>query len=244
MLLCHLGHSAFGNCKRLKSVSVPDSVTDMGYAVFSRCESLKSVRLPKLRTIDYGMFYGCSALTSVDIPDSVVSIGQWAFRYCRQLASLSIPDSVTAIDPTAFEGCGSIRSLRIPDSGTSLWTRFSIELSGLEEITVGEGNESLSSRDGVLFSKDGTELIRYPAGRVEESYSIPGSVHTIADYAFSQCTKLVRIDFPESVRTVGEHTFSGCENLRPESVPEQFRPYLPPLPPEYDDSGESLCDDW
>lgn len=57
-------------------------------------------------------------------------------------------------------------------------------LSGLKEINVAKDNPYYASRDGVLFNKDFTELIRYPAGKTGESYTIPNTVTSIAPLPF------------------------------------------------------------
>ena len=81
-------------CLFLKSLVIPDSVTNIG---------------------DYA-FWGCKSLKSLVIPDGVTSIGDCAFYDCESLKSLVIPDSVTHIGNGAFKACSSLKSLVIPAS--------------------------------------------------------------------------------------------------------------------------------
>ena len=66
--------------KRVKFVTIGNSVTSIGDSVF----------------------YGCSSLTSVTIGNSVTYIGDWAFGYCSSLTSVTIPNSVTYIGDSVF----------------------------------------------------------------------------------------------------------------------------------------------
>ena len=80
---------AFYQCTTLKTITIPDSVTEIGnYA-----------------------FFDCRSLTSVTIPDSVTTIGWLAFYYCSSLTSVTIPNSVTEIGYSAFENCRSLKSV-------------------------------------------------------------------------------------------------------------------------------------
>ena len=68
---------------RLRTLVIPDWVTEIGDGAFRSCRELTSVMLsPAIRTIHANAFGGCSALTTVTVPDSVTSIrflGQGAF---------------------------------------------------------------------------------------------------------------------------------------------------------------------
>ena len=64
---------------------------------------------------------------------------------------------------------------------------FSCCLS-LEAIEVEGGNPVISSVDGVLFNKDKTTLIGYPAGSPRESYTVPDGVIAAVSGAFINST--------------------------------------------------------
>ena len=107
-------YSAFGHCKELQSVVIPNSVTSIGGSTFFACPNLQSVVIPNLVTsIGDSTFMGCSNLQNVVIPNSVTSIGIWAFRYCSNLQNVVIPNSVTSIGNTAFLGCDNLQSVTI-----------------------------------------------------------------------------------------------------------------------------------
>lgn len=116
--------------------------------------------------------------------------GAAVFQGFTGITSIVIPDSVISIDGSAFDGCTS-----------------------LAEITVSPDNKNYSSVDGVLFNKDGSELIVYPKGNGRSAYTVPDGVTSISGSAFSGCTSLKEIVIPDSVTSIGESAFSGCTSL-------------------------------
>ena len=93
----------------------------------------------------------------------------------------------------AFYNCSNITSVTIPDSVTSIGERAFDNCTSLTEIIVDEDNEYYCSIDGVLFSKDKTELIVYPAGKTATSYEISDSVTYIEYGAFYYCNSLTTV---------------------------------------------------
>ena len=208
-----IGGSAFYNCKSLTSVTIPGSVTSIGWSAFYGCASLTSVTIPdSVTSIGGSAFYGCTSLTSVTIPDSVTSIGGSAFYNCKSLTSVTIPGSVTSIGWSAFYGCASLTSVTIPDSVTSIGNCAFASCTSLTGIWVAEGNSHYANdASGVLFNKDKTTLVQCPGAFA--AYTIPNSVTSIGEYAFSHCTSLTSVTIPNSVTSIGEHAFSDCTSL-------------------------------
>ena len=75
--------NAFKECRGLKSITIPSSVTSLGGSCF----------------------YYCSGLTSITIPSSVTSLGDECFSGCSGLTSITIPSSVTFLGYNCFYGC-------------------------------------------------------------------------------------------------------------------------------------------
>ncbi len=192
-----IGGHAFEDCTGLTSVTIPEGVTSIGEEAFNWCTSLASVTIPgSVTSIGYSAFYMCTSLTNMTIPEGVTDIGEEAFLACTGLTRVSIPSSVVSIGDYVFQGCDS-----------------------LTEIQVDEGNAYYTSRDGVLFNKNVTKLIRCPIGNPRTAYTIPDDVTSIGDGAFSCCSDLTSVSIPESVISIGVNAFFGCTGLISVSIP-------------------------
>jgi hypothetical protein len=208
----NIGSWAFWNCFLLTSITIPASVTSIGDRAFFGCISLTSITIPtSVTNIGNSVFQACYSLPSIIIPDSVTSIGGIAFGDCTSLTNVTIPNSVTSIGDWAFSGCTSLTSVAIPTSVTSIGDGVFSYCGSLISITVEALNSVYSSTNGVLFNKSQTTLIQYPGGK-PESYTIPDSVTSIGDWAFSGCTSLTSVTIGASVISIGEWVFS-CPNL-------------------------------
>jgi hypothetical protein len=184
-----IGHSAFWQCTRLTSLTIPGSITNIGEDAFGFCTSL----------------------TSVTIPGSVADFGDCAFENCYSLTNATFAIGLSIIGAGAFYRCSSLASVTIPASVTSIEQSFS-HCTGLTAITVDTNNPDYSSFDGVLFDKSEATLIQYPGGKAG-SYAVPASVTSIADYAFFSCIHLTNVTIPGGVTNIGSNAFDTCTSL-------------------------------
>ncbi len=185
-----IGDSAFKGCTELTSITIPDGVTGIGNKAFSDCTSLETVTIPASVTyVRDSAFYGCTSLKSVTIPESVTYIGGYAFAECYSLKYADIPANVSGIGLSPFCNCRS-----------------------LENINIDEANKWYTTVDGVLYDKDKTELINYPAGKKDSSYVIPEGIRTIREKAFYGCLNLCELTIPDSVTEIESGAFE-CSSL-------------------------------
>ena len=211
-------NNAFNQCGDLVSVTIPSSVTRIGEAAFGNCRGLKSVTLPEgVEVIDGSAFNRCSGLTSFALPSSVKSIGSFAFEGCGELTSLILPQGLTKIDFNAFRGLNKLTTMTIPASVTEIGGAVFSYCGGLTQINVEAENQKYTSVDGVLYTKDRTELVMCPNGL--KSVTIPGSVTNIGLGAFIGCSKLTSVMLPSSLKSIGAWAFEGCNGLASVTIP-------------------------
>jgi hypothetical protein len=216
-----IGDFAFFDCSLLTRITIPDSVTNIGSFTFFDCSSLTSINIPNsVTSIDNFAFYNCNSLTGITIPDSMTSIGDSAFSGCSSLTRITIPDSVTSIGNGAFFDCSSLTCITIPNSVTSIGEYAFHGCNSLTYITVNRSNEHYTSMDGILYNKNKTRLVCYPAGINQSSFAIPSDVTSIGDGAFSGCSSLTRITIPNCATSIGDGAFSGCSSLTSINIPD------------------------
>ena len=201
-----IGERAFYACDSLTSIVIPESVTSIGNSAFAFCESLTSIVIPdSVTSIGDDAFSYCESLTSIVIPDSVTSIGDDAFSYCDSLTTVIIGNGVTSIGHDAFYDCDALTSIVIPDSVTSIGRYAFYDCDALINFTVSVDNPNYSSLNGVLFDKDKTELLQYPAQKTDAVFTIPDSVVSIDAGALSTCDNLQSINVSSNNTMFSSH---------------------------------------
>jgi hypothetical protein len=130
-------------------------------------------------------------------------------KYPRRKTSTSyvIPPTVTTIDRYAFHWANILTSVSIPASLASMGRDVFYDTPELTNITVDANNQNFASLDGVLFNKNLTTLLKYPARRNATSYVIPSTVTAIEAYSFYDSDFLTEVTIPSSMTTFGYGTF-------------------------------------
>ncbi|MDO4413611.1 MAG: leucine-rich repeat protein [Erysipelotrichaceae bacterium] len=204
---------AFGS-SGLTSVVLPESLIEIQDEAFSSCTNLKDATINStvLKTVGYRVFANCKSLEYIDLPDSVEEIGREVF--CNSgLIELRIPDSAYNWGFDILEGCNSLEKLIISDHCSGGRSNALVDLPNLKEVEVSPLNQYFTDVDGVLFNKDMTLLMKYPAKHAGETYLIPASVTEIGERAFTTTAYLKQINIPSNVLTIGSYAFTSSESI-------------------------------
>ena len=201
-----IGRRAFSGCTSLTSITLPDSLESIGDFAFNGCTSLTSIDLPEsLTDVDSSAFYGCSKLTEIRVAEGNTNFAVVdgvlfnankttliSYPAGKTGTSYIVPDTVTSIGDFAFNGAG-LTSITLPANLEAVSYSTFDGCSKLAEITVAEESTNFTAVDGVLFDKEKTKLVLYPAGKTDMTYTVPETVKSIESYAFNDCSQLTSL---------------------------------------------------
>ena len=196
-----IGDSAFSNCEKLESITIPDSVTEIGNDAFNGCTELKDVTLPNTcQNIVTGMFAGCTSLEKIVLPETVTAIRADAFKDCTSLKDITWSKAPEIIESRAFQNCSALTDVTIPDSVKSIGYGVFSDCSALSAVTLPDGVKELG---GQLFNNcDALTTV-----------TIPDSVTSIGEQVFYDCDALTTVTIPDSVTSIGKQAFYDCDAL-------------------------------
>ena len=109
-----IGANAFRWCTSLRTIRIPDTVTEIGSGAWCYNTSLSDVVLPKnIKVINSSTLRGCKSINNIIIPPNVEEISAEAFEGCTNLASINIPEKLRIIRNGGFSNCVNLKSITI-----------------------------------------------------------------------------------------------------------------------------------
>ena len=235
-----IGQDAFRDCTGVSYIKIgsPKCEYASGFGVFSGMGSSEGVtvefgekvtEIPRLmlgaqvRTVKFDgkvkkignyAFYGWSNLGEIELPESVEEIGNGAFVGCAKLSSITLGSNITTIGYNAFYGLTNLTTVTLPSKLKDIAGNAFANCKNLKEYIVSDENKDLSAKDGVLYGKDETELISYPAGKDDQTEfdMLSMNVDTIREGAFDGNTALKSVKIGDDVQTIGEEAFANVSD--------------------------------
>ena len=130
-------YGVFEECKKLKSITFPETIDNIPDRAFWNCENLSTIDLSHCSIIGGGAFYNCTSLTELKLlnvkqtewttyydNESFQSIKVGSFMNCNNLTSVDLGSSQKLGD-RAFYGCTSLKKITLPSTITNLgWECF------------------------------------------------------------------------------------------------------------------------
>ena len=216
-----LSYECFYKCGNLREINIPESVSEIGGVPVTECPSVEKINVSEknnyYRSVD-GVLFSKDMSQLIYYPSNKAG------------DSYKVPDEVKEFSPCADNGAfnynQNLKSVTLnANINLSSWNfpRSSFAYaSKLEAIYVDSKNPYLTSDNGILYSKDKTILVSYPANRSQTRYVMPDNVRRMSENAFYGAKNLKEIQLSKKleIRVYGVQFFLGCRNLESISIPE------------------------
>ena len=237
-----VGQYAFKGCRGVSHLKIksPNCIYDQSFGSFpglgEKADNLtvefgeKVTEIPRLirmggnvkhvkfdgevEKIGDSVFDGWSNIEEIEIPESVKEIGDWAFVGCVKLSNITLGPNITTVGYGAFYGLTNLTTVTLPSKLKDIAGNAFANCKNLKEYIVSDENKDLSAKDGVLYGKDETELISYPAGKDDQTEfdMLSMNVDTIREGAFDGNTALKSVKIGDDVQTIGEEAFANVSD--------------------------------
>lgn len=238
-----IGDYAFKGCSSLKTIIIPQYVSEMGNYVFQDCTNLESIRISaSVSKIGSRVFAGCPNLKSI-----VVEEGNKKYdsrENCNAIVETAtntlvcgtenstIPTTITAIGGGAFAETG-LKNFVIPEGVTSIQYGAFENCQNLKSVTLPQSLKKLEYR---VFAKSGLTSVVIPEGITRlpdgtftecqnlETVTLPTTLEAIENNAFSN-SGLTSIFIPKGVTSISSTSFNYCGKLSTISVSDENTTY-------------------
>lgn len=163
-----------------------------------------------------------TAVKELVISEGVTAVGACAFTDCTEIASVQLPSTLTTLGERCFAGCISLTSIELPHALMSVIGGAFANCLRLRSFSMAGGdNYDFAVRDGVLMTASGKGIVAYPAARPGIRYDVPDGVTGIARYAFSG-SGLMIVSLPTSLHSISDYAFSNCTRLMYIGIPAEM----------------------
>lgn len=210
--MLYIGGDAFRSAFKENTVFIPASLSVIEDGAFANMfVSAFSVdeNNPRYASVD-GVLFDKDITTLISYPAD------------KQDTQYEIPNSVTTIRKDAIEVTNTLEKIIIPASVSSIDESAIFWNYALTSIEVDAENSSYKSENGVLFSKDGKNLLCYPIASASAEYTVPAGTERICNYAISQAKNLKEIHIGEGLTAIGDSGLYLCENLQKLGLPKSL----------------------
>lgn len=220
-----IGSWAFADNPNIKSIVLPDSITEIGTDPFSGCSSIANISVNAGNPV-YDSREDCNALietatntlllgsNNTIIPNSITVIDDYAFNNCVLLESIAIPANVVKIK-SRFEGCTSLSRISVDAENPVYDSR-----ENCNAIIETETNTLIVACNNSIVPNTIKEISPWAFTSLNNatSLNVPKGLKYIDSNIFKDLTHLESINIPDTVEWIAHDAFSGCSAISQISV--------------------------
>ncbi len=208
----------FYNCKRLKTITIPEGVTKVVDGIFMGANYLREVNLPStLITIENNAFAKCESIRSITIPENVASIGDNAFSDCTALRSITLPNNIVTLGAYAFKSCTSLSTVVFPDQLKKMGAGVFEECTALQNADLPDSLEGIGER--CFYGCKKLNSFHYPL-HLNYLIGLYGYECLYEGNIFHDCLALKTIEIPYGVTKIPGAMFAGSNYLINVTIPD------------------------
>ena len=189
---------AFNNCKSIRTINLPNTVTSIGGNAFSDCTALydiSSLSGTQITRINESTFSGDTSLVKVSIPTTCKEIRGGAFKGCTNIRTFDFKN-VTTFGSLAFYDCSSLSSVTLANGTNTIPSNCFGRCSGIKSLSL---PNSIITIDEMAF---------YGCSSLTGHITLPSSLVTLDNSAFYN-TNFSSVTLPSNLATIGSAVFDG-----------------------------------
>lgn len=202
-----------------------------------RKKTVKAVALALLAVMTVGLFSSCTTTqTGPQYKENADGYGLYRYESTSTETVLTVPDTyngkpVTELQAFSVANAEYLKELNLGKNIKTIDVWALTKCPELERINVSEENPYFTSVDGVLYTKDMTELVAYPNGKTEletdkdgnviggGTLVLPDTVKVVRDNACYLCSNLYSVTLNEGLEKIGNMAFHKCTGLQEITLP-------------------------
>lgn len=221
----------FFGCQNIRSITLPDSVTEIEDSAFD-CSNLAKITLPlQLKKIGRFAFANCDKLTTISLPDLVQQMAEGAFLNCENLQQITLSKQLHKISAYTFDECYSLEKVDIPQSVQEIGESAFEKCESLQQISIPHGVNCINAK--TFANCKNLECINLPTSiTIVDEYAFAyckklqnvclTNVDKIISFAFEHCDALQSVDIGNDITVIGKESFAYCKNLLEIALPNSL----------------------
>jgi len=228
---------AFANCEEITDIKISDGIINISSGAFKKCSNLKSITIPSsVNYVETSIFNLLTELSEINVSDNTLFIGSsYTFEKIAfyknesnwKNGALYLGSNLIRVSDTvsgkyeiqngtknilggAFYNCSGITEIILPESITDIGRNIFNGCTGLTSIIVDTNNKKYISDGNCIIEAETKTLV---VGCKASIIPNDGSVTSIGESAFEDCSELTSITIPNFVTNISNYSFIRCRKL-------------------------------